>query len=266
MPIPRKTLEAAFATMSESTLRQCAKHNGKRSWKTAPLESLRKTLSKRDGHYLCEYSEMLKLPELKSIAKVFGLTVSRKTKDAMSFAVCSYVYNYDIISRGLTFESVFENTAAPEFERDLRDWMDSRIGFHDLDEMSDGEQTLWTIRDWCLAAACHGLIVIFEHGTDEDPQQFVSALREIGATKSAKVMEKVGKQIFRGPVPSTKAERNDYLVPEIDDDEELWDGHSNRLQKINSEGVNLWDTTGEDLSELMTKYAAKNAAKFQPNR
>ena len=93
MPIPRKQLRAAFATLPEKTLRQAAEHNGIRGRDNLSPAELAHKLG-WDAINMQSYMDAFTLAELKGIAEVFGVATKQKKKD-LSWAVYLYIDDYD---------------------------------------------------------------------------------------------------------------------------------------------------------------------------
>lgn len=92
MSIPKKLLQAAFATLSRDSLLAAAQHNGVDPTSLSSIE-LANRLSK-DGINLQSYVHSLTLVELKRIAELFGVETRAKKKD-LATSIYLYVDNYD---------------------------------------------------------------------------------------------------------------------------------------------------------------------------
>lgn len=256
MAIPKKLLASAFAKLSKKTLQQCAEHNGLRGWKTLTKDELCKRLSSDDGGRLQSYTSYFKVAELKSIAVVFGIKTKGKKKDELDYAIWSFVQDYDKLARGLTYDDVFGNTRDAQFAGKLNDWMDSRHSQMKLGELSPGEQTLWQIRFNLMEINGNSFPGVFEGGENDRPNKFSDALNEVGAKRSARAFEKIGKLMFDGSVPSTTRARADALVFESDDESDAFD-------EIIDQCHDLWDAANEDIPQLCVRFAARNPDRFR---
>ncbi len=257
MPIPRKLLQAAFATLSEKTLLAVAEHCSIRGRASASKAELVKKLSVQDGLYMQAYTSRFTVPELKSIAAALGIDVKGKKKNELDSTVWSFIQDYDRISRKLTYDDVFTDPKRPDFGTKLRDWMEARHALGKLSTLSDGEKIVWEIRYALMDINGNSFPGFFESGSDDRPVVVMRALREIGAKKSAAALERIGKKLFDGKtIPVTTAARSDAFVFEDDDESDAFDAKLDQCHAI-------WDKAGEDLAALTQKFAAKNPDRFR---
>jgi hypothetical protein len=256
MPIPRKLLRAAFESISEKTLRKVAEHHDIRGSQSASKVELCKKLSSDDGTCLQSYTGYFTVPELKAIASVFGIDSKGKTKDELDAAIWGFVQGYDRIARKLTYEEVFASPRSPDFAAKLRDWMEARHSTSKLAQLSDGEQVLWQIRYVLMEINGNSFPGVFEGGDDDRPQQFVRALREIGAKKSATAFERIGSILFDGDIPKTADARSRKLTVEDEDQASAFDERLDACRDI-------WEKSDEDIAALSVRFAANNPDRFR---
>jgi hypothetical protein len=257
MPIPRKLLQQAFATLSDKTLRAAAEHLGIRGRASASKEELVKKLSGEDGFNMVAYSSYFTVPELKAIAGVFAIDPKGKKKDDLDRAISGFVENYDRITRKLTYDDVFANPKSSDFGSKLRDWMEARHSSTKLSNLSDGEKILWEIRYALMDINGNSFPGFFESGSDDRPAVVIRALGEIGAKKSAAALERIGKKLFdRETIPATTATRSEAFLFEDDDEAEAFDAKLDQCRAI-------WEKAGEDLAALSQRFAAKNSDRFR---
>lgn len=256
MPIPRKLLQSAFESLPEKTLRKVAEHHDIRGRESASNEELCKKLSRDDGTQLQSYTSYFSVAELKTIAGLFGIDTKGKTKNELDSAVWGFVQDYDRIMRKVTYEDLFVNPRSADFATKLRDWMDSRHSSIRLPRLSEGEQVIWQIRYALMDINGNSFPGVFEGGSDDRPDVFVRALREIGAKKSAKAFEQIGRILFGGGVPATLKARSKALTFDDEDESDAFD------QKLDECRL-IWDKVGEDLAALSVRFAANNPDRFR---
>ena len=94
MSVPRDLIKAAFATLSEETLRRAAEYNDIPGRDAMSAQELAEQLG-RDGRNLRWYSSRVPLLELKKIAELFGLEVSNPKRSSLALAVDHFVEDYE---------------------------------------------------------------------------------------------------------------------------------------------------------------------------
>ncbi|MBW3599852.1 MAG: DMP19 family protein, partial [Planctomycetes bacterium] len=225
---------------------------------SASTEDLCKKLSSDDGTNLQSYTSYFTVPELKAIAGVFGLDAKGKRKNELDAAVWGFVQDYDKITRALTYGDVFSDRRAADFPTRLRNWMEARHSTKKLADLSPGENTLWLIRYALMDIHGNSFPGFFEGGSDDRPEMFIRALRDIGANKSAKAMVDIGKILFGGDVPTTREARLQALMLADEDEADAFEIRLERCRKI-------WENAGEDIAALSVRFAAKNPDRFRPD-
>lgn len=100
MPVPRKLLKAAFATLSAKSLRAAAEYHDLEDWKTRTPVSLVAELGDDDGNNLGTIMYDLKAPELRKVAKALGVEqipagVSPSKEDDLCSAIGTFLSEYD---------------------------------------------------------------------------------------------------------------------------------------------------------------------------
>lgn len=254
MPIPKALLKTAFETLSEATLRKVAEHSDIRGREAMSKEELCKKLSRDDGTHLQSYTSYFSVAELKLIASVFNIDTAGMKKNDLDSSIWGFIDDYDKISQRLTYESVFANPRASGFEEKLRTWMDVRHSTRKFKDLSDGEKLLWEIRYAIMDINGNGVPSFFENGSNDRPDIFIQALRQIGAKNSANAIEKIGKLLFGGPVPKTTRARSRAL--EVDED-------SDTLEEKFEHCREIWGSTGENIPALTIRFAAKNRERLK---
>jgi hypothetical protein len=95
MPIPKKLLQAAFATLSPTRLARAAEHSGLRGRAGMSPGELSRRLGSDDGTRLRSFSFQLTLPELRAVSRALGIR-DRPTKLLpLRAAVHSFVGHWD---------------------------------------------------------------------------------------------------------------------------------------------------------------------------
>jgi hypothetical protein len=262
MPVPRKLLQAAFATLPEKTLRRAAEHHDLRGRDALSAAELAERLGRDDGTRLQSITPQLSLAELKKIAEVFAVTALRPKKSALEFAVWSFVQNYDRNRprpeegrQALKVRDVFARAGSAEFGKALWNWTEPRYGQLGYDGLTPGEQLLWRVRWLLLEINGNSFPGFFENTPDDWPEQVLDDLKRIGAKQSAAALRKIGKMLFPSGVPPRQAERQDALVLEGDEAEE-------RFEEVLDECRALWEKAGEDIPALSAAFAARHPKLF----
>jgi hypothetical protein len=256
MPIPRRLIINAFALFEPKALLEFAEHCSIKRASELPKEKLCSKLANRDNSNFLSCSWSFRLAELKKVAELFGIPTRGVNKEALFSAVFSFVDDYDKIAKGLTFDSVFANVDADDFRQKLKDWMDVRRGKVKFEDLSEGEQTIWWITFGIWEINGDGLSALFDHNSDDFPFRFIASLNRVGAKKSAKAIESIGKKMFSGSIPKSMEERSRRF--EFEDDDES-DSFYAILQKQNV----IWESTCIEIPSLTLAYAKKNPKLFQ---
>ena len=246
----------AFALFEIKALLGFAEHCGIKRAAELPKEKLCSKLADRDGSNFLSCSWSFRLAELKKIADLFEIPTKGKKKEEVFKAVRGFVYDYDKIAKGLSFDTVFTNVDAVDFRQKLRDWMDIWRNNLKFDDLTQGEQTLWWITFGILEINGNGLPALFENNSDDFPFRFVDSLRRVGAKKSAMAVESIGKKLFGGAIPTGRNERSSRF--EFDDDDES-DAFEPILQKLNVK----WESACTEIPRLTEAYAKKNPDLFR---
>ena len=97
MPVPHELLQAAFASLPETTLREAAR------WWSIPdsltPSELVKRLGSDDGHQLSSYSQHMSIPDQQKVVEALGIDTSKlkvsDPRNLLSYAIFSFVLNYD---------------------------------------------------------------------------------------------------------------------------------------------------------------------------
>lgn len=255
MPIPRKLVQAALAALPVKTLRSMAEWDGVRGRDTMTPAQLVERLG-WNSSTLAGYSNHMSAADLKKVAKVFGLDVSRRKKGE-DYGVWLFIVDYDknqkLAKAGLKkteARDVFALAGKPGFGKALWAWTEDRWNKIGYKKLTKGEQTIWRVR-WMFNEVDHGdsFAGYFENADDDMPIRVLADLKRIGAPKSAAALRKIGKMLFPRGVPARQSARERAMqgVP-VDD---LWD-----------ECYEIWNAAGEDLAELSVRYAAKHPKLF----
>ncbi len=256
MPIPRKLLVNAFALFEIKELLGFAEHCGIRRAAELPKDKLCSKLADRDGTNFLSCLWSFRLAELKKVAELFEIPTKGKKKEEIFKAVFGFVDDYDKIAKGLTYDTVFTDLDAVDFRQKLRDWMDVRRNNRKFEDLSEGERSLWGITFGIWEINGNGLPALFEHNSDDFPFRFVESLHRVGAKKSAKAVESIGKKLFGGAIPKSREERSRRF--EFDDDDES-DAFEPILRKLNV----IWESACTEIPSLTEAYAKKNPNLFR---
>jgi len=256
MPIPRKLIVNAFALFDVAALLEFAEHCGIKKASELPKDKLCSKLADLDGSNFLSCSWSFRLPELKKVAELFEIPTKGLKKDTLHSAIFSFVVDYDKIAKGLTYDTVFTNLEADDFSQKLKDWMDVRRAKAKFEDLSEGEQTLWWITFGIWEINGDGLPALFENNSDDFPFRFMDSLYRVGAKKSAKAVESIGKKLFREGIPLTRKERCKRF--EFDDDDES-DAFEPTLRKLDV----IWKSASSEIPRLTEGYAKKNPKLFK---
>jgi hypothetical protein len=256
MPIPRKLIVNAFALFETKALLEYAEHCGIKRASELPKEKLCSKLANRDNSHFLSCSWSFRRAELKKVAELFGIPTRGVKKEALFRAVFGFVDDYDKIAKGLSYESLFTDLDAVDFREKLRDWMDVRRNNLKFEDLTEGEQTLWWITFGFWEINGDGLSALFDHNSDDFPFRFIASLRRVGAKKSARAIESIGKKMFGGSIPNTMEERSRRFAFANDDESE-------RFYAILQKQYAIWESACIEIPSLRLAYAKKNPELFQ---
>lgn len=256
MPIPRKLLVKAFTLFEIKALLGFAEHCGIKRAAVLPKDKLCSKLADRDGLKFLSCSWSFRLAELKKVAELFEIPTKGKKKQEIFVAVFGFVDDYDKIAKGLTYDTVFTDLDAVDFRQKLRDWMDVRRNNLKFEDLTEGEQTLWRITFGVWEINGNGLPALFDHNSDDFAFRFVDALYRVGAKKSAKAVESIGKKLFGGVIPTRRKERSRRF--EFDDDDE-----SEAFEPILRKLSVTWESASIEIPSLTEAFAKKNPDLFR---
>lgn len=112
MPIPQNLLASAISALPDDTLLAMARHNGVAA--ELPRAQIIESLS-RNGLYLCSYSNHMSEIDLLKVAKVFGIDANNPGRGGVSYAVWSFIFDFDKNQARLDFH---RKTGVPKLHAD----------------------------------------------------------------------------------------------------------------------------------------------------
>lgn len=259
MSVPRKLLQAAFATLSATTLRRAAEHNGIRGRDEMSPSELAQRLGRDDGLNLQSYSSKLSLPELRGIAKVFGIEHRKQNKAALSYAIWSFIHEYDLNQQQGKVESLDDALArATDFQRfdAVRERIARKLTKPSAyDALRHGEKLLWQINWLVWEVNDGGFHQYLTNSTGDYAQATIGYLNEIRATTTCKLLKKIAEVFPRGIIPEEQDRRCDLLAAWEQKSPEMAEEF---LTKLNS---TFYDQ-GENLTERTLAYVRKHREDF----
>lgn len=255
MPIPRSLLRAAFATLSDSTLRRAAEHNGIRGYGEMSSAELVQRLGGDDGLKLQSYSFHLSLPELEGIAKVFGLEHREQTKAALSSAIWTFIHEYDVVQEQGQVESLADALARATDDQQF-DAVRGRIARKLLkstayDNLRHGERLVWQIY-WLLCEVNNGGIDQYlTNSSGDDAQETIGFLKDIRATTTCRLLQSIAEIFPSGIIPKDREKRCELLS--------LWEQKSpTQAEVFFTKVTDAFHDRNEDLTKLTLAYVRKH--------
>jgi hypothetical protein len=259
MSVPRKLLQAAFATLSVSTLRRAAEHNGIRGRDEMSASELAQRLGRDDGVNLQSYSSYLSLPELKKIAKVFGLEQSKQSKTGLADAIWSFVEDYDEDQEQGRVESLDDAlrraTDTQRFEA-VRERIARKLTKPSAYKtLRHGEKLIWQINWLVWEVNNGGFEQYLTNSTGDYAQATIDFLKDIRAATTCKLLKKIARIFPRGLIPNDRRRRCDLLT--------AWERKSPKEAEAFFTKLNdTFYERGENLANLALAYVRKNRDDF----
>ncbi len=257
MSVPRKLLQDAFATLSDNTLRRAAEHNGIRGRDEMSAEELAQRLG-RNGLNLQSYSSKLSLPELKGIAKLFGLEHRKQNKVALSYAIWSFIHEYDLNQEQGKVESL-DDALSRATDPQRFDAVRERIARKLIkpsayEALRHGEKLLWQINWLVWEVNNGGFDQYLTNSTGDYAQPTIGYLKEIGAT-TTKLLKKIASIFPRGVIPKDRDTRCSLLF--------AWEKKSpTKAEAFFNKLTDEFHDRSENLTELTLAYVRKHREEF----
>jgi hypothetical protein len=259
MSVPRKLLQDAFATLPASTLRRAAEHNGIRGRDEMSPSELAQRLGRDDGLNLQSYSSKLSLPELKGIAKVFGIEHRKQNKAALSYAIWSFIHEYDVNQEQGKVESLDDALArSTDFQRfeAVRERIARKLTKPSVyDTLRHGEKLLWQINWLVWEVNNGGFDQYLTNSTGDYAQPTIGYLKEIRATKTCNILKKIAAIFPGGVVPDDREKRCSLLF--------AWEEKSpSKAEAFFTKLNSAFYDGSENLTELTLAYVRKHREDF----
>jgi hypothetical protein len=261
MSVPRKLLQAAFATLPATTLRRAAAHNGIRGRDEMSPSELAERLGRDDGLNLQSYSSKFSLPELKGIAKVFGIEHRKQNKAALSYAIWSFIHEYDLNQEQGKVETLDDALArATDFQRfdAVRERIARKLTKPSVyDTLHHGEKLLWQINWLVWEVNNGGFDQYLTNSTGDYAQETIGYFKEVRATTICKLLKSIAAIFPRGIIPKDREKRCELLMK--------WEQEQKpptEAEAFFTKVDNTFHDRGENLTELTLAYVRNHREDF----
>ena len=257
MPIPRKLVRAAYATLSDARLREAAECFGKRNAKTLPRDQLVERLA---GNWRDLYIFVLRmrLSELQKLATLFGIG-RRQSKAALENQVYDYVMDYDEIqARGQvkTIDDALKRGTDTERFHALLGLVEGKITKRNpYASLRPSEKVVYQVGVLLAEVNNGGLEQYLSNSSGNHAQETIGHLETIKADSTARLLKAAAGLFPQAEIPTDWASRRRTLA--------------SFAKKPNDEAKvffkNLDDRFhdgGEQLSKLVLAYVRKHREEF----